>query len=142
MNKFNTSINGYNKEQVNAFVNQFVKEYESMLQKLKDRDEKIKKLASRLENIENMETTLNKAILVAEDSSNQIRKIAKDEANLIIENAKKNASRIVNDSLIKAEKVDLEVDQLKRRLKIYKSRIRQAVEEQLEMVKDVDEIEF
>ena len=142
MNKFNTSINGYNKDQVNAFVNHFVKEYESMLQKLKDRDEKIKKLSARLENIENMETTLNKAILVAEDSSNQIRKIAKDEANIIIENAKKNASRIVNDSLIKAEKVDLEVDQLKRRLKIYKSRIRQACEEQLEMVKDVDEIEF
>lgn len=142
MNKFNTSINGYNKDQVNAFVNHFVKEYESMLQKLKDRDEKIKKLSARLENIEHMETTLNKAILVAEDSSNQIRKIAKDEANIIIENAKKNASRIVNDSLIKAEKVDLEVDQLKRRLKIYKSRIRQACEEQLELVKDVDEIEY
>ncbi len=142
MNKFNTSVNGYNKDQVNAFVNHVVKEYESMLLKLKERDEKIKKLASRLENIENMETSLNKAILVAEDSSNQIRKIARDEANVIIENAKKNASRIVNDSLIKAEKVDLEVDQLKRRLKIYKSRIRQVVEEQLEMVKDVDDIEF
>ncbi len=125
MNKFNTSVNGYNKDQVNAFVNHVVKEYESMLLKLKERDEKIKKLASRLENIENMETSLNKAILVAEDSSNQIRKIARDEANVIIENAKKNASRIVNDSLIKAEKVDLEVDQLKRRLKIDKSRIRQ-----------------
>lgn len=142
MNKFNTSVNGYNKDQVNAFVNHVVKEYESMLLKLKERDDKIKKLASRLENIENMETSLNKAILVAEDSSNQIRKMAKDEANIIIENAKKNASRIVNDSLIKAEKVDLEVDQLKRRLKIYKSRIRQVVEEQLEMVKDVDDIEF
>lgn len=142
MNKFNTSVNGYNKDQVNAFVNHVVKEYESMLLKLKERDEKIKKLASRLENIENMETSLNKAILVAEDSSNQIRKIARDEANVIIENAKKNASRIVNDSLMKAEKVDLEVDQLKRRLKIYKSRIRQVVEEQLEMVKDVDDIEF
>ena len=142
MRKFNSSINGYNKDEVNAFVNQVVKEYESMLLKLKDRDEQLKKLNSRLENIKDMESTLNKAILVAEDSSNQIRKIAKDEANIIIENAKKNASRIVNDSLIKAQKVDIETDQLRRRLKVYKSRIKQVVEEQLEMVKDIDEIEY
>lgn len=142
MRKFNTSISGYNKDEVNAFVNQVVKEYESMLIKLKNRDEEIKKLASRLDHFEGMESALNKAMHVAEDSSNQIRKLAKDEANIIIENAKKNASRIVNDSLIKAERVDMEADQLKRRLKIYKARIKQVVEEQLEMVKDIDEIEY
>ena len=142
MRKFNTSISGYNKDEVNAFVNQVVKEYESMLIKLKNRDEEIKKLASRLDHFEGMESALNKAMLVAEDSSNKIRQLAKDEANIIIENAKKNASRIVNDSLIKAERVDMEADQLKRRLKIYKARIKQVVEEQLEMVKDIDEIEY
>ena len=142
MRKFNTSISGYNKDEVNAFVNQVVKEYESMLIKLKSRDEQIKKMSSRLEHFENIEGALNKAMLVAEDSSNQMKQLAKDEANLIIETAKKNASRIVNDSLIKAERVDMEADQLKRRLKIYKARIKQVVEEQLEMVKDIDEIEY
>ena len=142
MRKFNTSISGYNKDEVNAFVNQVVKEYESMLIKLKNRDEEIKKLASRLDHYEGMESVLNKAMLVAEDSSNKIRQLAKDEANIIIENAKKNASRIVNDSLIKAERVDMEADQLKRRLKIYKARIKQVVEEQLEMVNDIDQIEY
>ncbi len=142
MRKFNTSISGYNKDEVNAFVNQVVKEYESMLIKLKNRDEEIKKLASRLDHYEGMESALNKAMLVAEDSSNKIRQLAKDEANIIIENAKKNASRIVNDSLIKAERVDMEADQLKRRLKIYKARIKQVVEEQLEMVNDIDQIEY
>ena len=61
---------------------------------------------------------------------------------MIIADAKKNASRIVNDSLIKAEKVDLETEQLKQRLKIYKSRIKQTIEEQLTMVEDVDKIEY
>ncbi len=142
MRKFNTSISGYNKDEVNAFVNQVVKEYESMLLKLKNRDEQIKGLTNKLEHYENIEGALNKAMQVAEDSSNHIRKLAKDEANVIIENAKKNASRIVNDSLIKAERVDMEADQLKRRLKIYKARIKQVVEEQLEMVKDIDDIEY
>ena len=57
-----------------------------------------------------------------------------------IEEAKKNASYIVNDALIKAEKIELEADQLRRSLKIYKSRIKATIEEQLTMVDDVDNI--
>ena len=142
MRKFSTSTNGYNKMEVNAFVNEVVTEYEKMLNNLKARDAKIKYMQEKLKQYESMESTLNKALLDAEDSSTQIRKLAKEEANMIIADAKKNASRIVNDSLIKAEKVDLETEQLKQRLKIYKSRIKQTIEEQLTMVEDVDKIEY
>ena len=79
-------------------------------------------------------------MLVAEDSSNQIKKIAKEEAKLIIDQAKKNASHIINDALIKAEKTEIEADQLRRSLKLYKSRIKATIEEQLTMVDDVDNI--
>lgn len=142
MKKFNTSTNGYDKMEVNAFVNEIITEYEKMLNNLKARDAKIKYLQEKLKQYESMENTLNKALLVAEDSSTQIRKLAKEEANMIIADAKKNASRIVNDSLLKAEKVDLETEQLKQRLKLYKSRIKQTIEEQLTMVEDVDKIEY
>lgn len=142
MRKFSTSINGYSKEEVNSFVNQVVDEYEKMLDNLKKRDFEIQALQEKLSHFEGMESTLNRAILVAEDSSNQIRKIAKEEAKIIVEDAKKNASRIINDSLIKAEKVDMETEKLKRSLKIYKARIKQTIEEQLVMVEDVDNISF
>ena len=135
MKKFSTSTNGYDKMEVNAFVNEIITEYEKMLNNLKARDAKIKYLQEKLKQYESMESTLNKALLVAEDSSTQIRKLAKEEANMIITDAKKNASRIVNDSLLKAEK-------LKQRLKLYKSRIKQTIEEQLTMVEDVDKIEY
>ena len=66
----------------------------------------------------------------------------KEEAKLIIDQAKKNASHIINDALIKAEKTELEADQLRRSLKIYKARIKQTIEEQLTMVNDVDHIQM
>ena len=87
-----------------------------------------------------MESTLNRAILVAEDASNQIKKIARDESKSIIEDAKKNASRILNDALLKAEKTNLETDELRRRITIYKKRIKEVITEQLAMVDDVDNI--
>lgn len=140
MRKFNTVINGYDKIEVNAFVQEVTSEYESMLSKLKKRDNEISVLKKELEHYKEIETTLNKAVLIAEDSSNQIKKIARDEARMIVDEAKKNASHIINDALLKAEKTELEADQLRRSLKIYKARIKQTIEEQLTMVDDVDNI--
>ena len=139
MRKFSTTVNGYNKIEVNAFINEVIVEYERMLNNLKEKDKEINDLKNKLSHHEGMESTLNRAILVAEDSS---RKIAKEESKLIIEDAKKNASRIVNDALIKAEKIDIETEQLKKRLRIYKARIKQTIEEQLVMVEDIDKIDY
>lgn len=140
MKQFNTTKNGYDKTEVNAFVEEVTREYESVLDKLKAREIEVRALKDRLEYYKTLESTLNTAVLVAEDSSNQIKKIAKEEAKLIIDQAKKNASHIINDALIKAEKTELEADQLRRSLKIYKSRIKATIEEQLTMVDDVDNI--
>ena len=140
MKQFNTTINGYDKIEVNAFVEEVTKEYEKVLEKLRQSEIENKSLRDRVEYYKNLESTLNTAVLVAEDSSNQIKKIAKEEAKLIIDQAKKNASHIINDALIKAEKTEIEADQLRRSLKIYKSRIKATIEEQLTMVDDVDNI--
>lgn len=141
MRKFNTVTNGYSKEEVNSFVVEVTREYETMLNKLKTRDREVALLKEKLNHYKEIETTLNKAVLIAEDSSNQIKRIARDEAKLIIADAKKNASHIINDALLKAEKTEIEADQLRRSLKIYKARIKQTIEEQLTMVDDVDKIE-
>lgn len=140
MRKFSTIENGYDKLEVNSFVVEVTREYENMLNKLKSRDREIDLLKEKLNHYKDLETTLNKAVLIAEDSSNQIKKIARDEAKLIIADAKKNASHIINDALLKAEKTEIEADQLRRSLKIYKARIKQTIEEQLTMVDDVDNI--
>ncbi|HOP65845.1 MAG TPA: DivIVA domain-containing protein [Bacilli bacterium] len=140
MKKFNTSLTGYDKKEVNTFVNDITKEYESMLNNLKDRDKEINDLREKLSRFENMENTLNRAILVAEDASNRIKKMAYEESNTIVSDAKKNASRIINEALIKAEHVESETIFLKRKVANYKKRIKQEIENQLEIVDSMDEV--
>ncbi len=140
MKKFNTTINGYEKQEVNDFVNEVTVEYENMLNKLKSRDSEIVLLKAKLNRYKEIESTLQKSVLVAEDSSKQIIQIAKEEAKAIVEDAKRNASIIVNDALLEAQQTELEADKLRRSLKIYKSRIKQVIEEQLTIVDDVDHI--
>ena len=135
-------MNGYNQEEANQFITEVTKEYENMLNNLKERDNKLQILESKLQKYEGMENALNKSLIVAEESATNIKRIANEEAKLIVEDAKKNASRILNDALIKAEKEEHEAENLKRRIQFYKRRIKQALQEQMDMVDDIDDIEY
>ena len=139
MRKFNTSFPGYNKGEVNSFVQNVTTEYEGMLDNLKLRDQEIETLKNELTHYKNIENTLNRAILIAEESSQNIKKTAFDESRAIIEDAKRNASRIINNALIKAERVESEAESLKRQVANYKKRYRNILEEALD---EVDRLEI
>ena len=109
-----------------------------MLEKLKARDKEIETLKKELEHYKNIESTLNRAILIAEESSQNIKRTAFSESKVIIEDAKKNASRIINNALIKAEKVEVEANNLKRQVAQYKRRYKNILEEQLDEIERLD----
>lgn len=138
MRKFNNSFPGYNKNEVNSFVKNVTVEYESMLNRLKTADKEIDNLRKELEHYKNIESTLNRAILIAEESSQNIKKTAYDESKLIIDEAKKNASRIINNALLKAEKVEDEANALKRQFAQYKRRYKNILESELETIEKLD----
>ena len=137
MKKFSTSISGYNNAEVNHFVSEVASEYESMLNNLKRRDEEIKALREKLTQYTTMENTLNKALVLAEDTGTQIKKIARDESKAIIDEAKRNASRIVNEALKRAEKLEADGENLRRRIGVFKRKFRSIIESELE---NIDEI--
>ena len=139
MKKFGTSFNGYNKNEVNSFVRDVTKEYENMLNNLKTRDQEVESLKQKLIQYQSMENTLNRALLVAEDASTQIKKMARDESKGLIEDAKRNASRIVNDALLKATKLENDAEELKRRIILFKRKFRQAIETELEVIEEINE---
>lgn len=138
MRKFTSSFQGYNKNEVNDFVSKVTTEYESMLKSLKERDKEIERVNKELGHYKSIEGTLNRAVLIAEESSQNIKKTAFDEANVIIEDAKKNASRIINNALIKAEKAEDEANRLKRQVESYKRKYRMILEEQLNEIDRFD----
>ncbi len=141
MEKFSTALRGYRKEEVNKFVDDVIKQVEEMLSDLKQKDLEINELKNSLEKYKNLESTLNRAIYLAEDTSSQMKKQARDESESIINDAKKNASRIVNEALMQAEKTQMENLALKRNIITFKKRLRSILESQLELVDDIDHLD-
>ena len=139
VNKFSTSIQGYKKEEVNDFVREVIVEYEGMLKKLKSSCEIIDSLKAELKHYKENEASLNRAILIAEESTNNIKKAAYDESKVVIEDAKRNASRIINNALVKAERIESEAETLRRKVAVYKRRFRALVEDQLDEIDRFDD---
>jgi cell division initiation protein len=150
--KFNRTLHGYDPEEVNAFLDQVINHVEKMIGDMKAKDARIKELETALKNVaplkdkvdhyEKMEDTLNKAIIMAQKTSDQIKSNAYHESEMIVDEAKKNANRIVNEALLKAEKIETNTLALQRNANIFKRRLKQIIEEQLEMVNDLEKVEF
>jgi len=139
MKKFTTSLKGYNISEVNEFVDKVTKEYEMMLSTLKERDEEISRLKQANLKYSTLESTLNKAMMVASDTSLEIKRVARDEAKSIIEEANLDASRIVNEALMKSNKIKQEIDELKRQIIVYKNRYKSILDEQKDIIKRIED---
>lgn len=142
MEKFNTVFRGYDKNEVHKCLDEIIKSYEELLNKSKKTEADNKLLLEKLSYYEKKEETLNRALFVAENASDEIKSSARRECESMINEARRNASRIINDALIKAEKAQDQADQLKRNTNILKRRIRQIIETQLEVINELDKVDF
>lgn len=155
----NRTFKNYTPEEVDHFLDQIIKQVEKMIEDNKSknkeialRDKKIQDLENalsktihlqeKLAQYERMEGTLNRAIMMAQKTSDQIKLNAHKESEIILNDAKTNASRIVNESLLKAEKAEIEAENLKRNINIFKRKLRGIIEAQLEMVDDIEKVEL
>ena len=149
----------YTPEEVDNFLEQIIKQVEIMIEDNKSKnaeialkDKKINELESklsefdviqdRLSHYERMESTLNRAVLMAQRTSDEIKSTAHKESEIILEDAKKNASRIVNESLLKAEKIEEDAETLKRNVDLFKKRLKNIIQTQLDLVEDIEKVEI
>lgn len=142
MEKFSYETNGYNRDEVNKFINDVIVQTENIVSRCKRQRDEIESLKKELEHYRNLEKSLNMAILKAEETGDNIKRMARDEAEMIIGDAKGNASRIVNESLLRAEKIENRADILERNLKIFKRKLRIIVEQQMAVVDEIEVLEL
>lgn len=140
--EFTKSFRGYDEDEVNKFLDQVMKDYEAVIREKKEYQDQLAQLNERLSHFTNIEETLNKSILVAQETAEEVKGNAMKEAKLIVKEAEKNADRIINEALTKARTIAIEVEELKKQAKVFRTRLKMLVEAQLDMIdtKDWEEL--
>ncbi len=138
MDNFNSDNNGYNKNQVNDFVDYVIKKTEDNIYTITKLQEEVIRLQDELGKYKLREENYNYANKNNEKLNYELKEVARKEADLIINEAKNNANRIVNDALLKAEKADLQKMALENNIKTIKKKLRSNLLQQLDMVEDIE----
>lgn len=131
MEHFNSDALGYNKSEVNEFVDYVIKKTEENIYTIKSQLDEIKRLTDELNRYKEIESSLLK-------SHDDRISLAEKEANLILSEAKDNANRIINDALIKAQKIEMEKQAFETNLKIIKKKVRNNLLEQLNRIEEIE----
>jgi len=154
MQKFSRTLHGYNPDEVNEFLDDIINQVEAMIESNRQKNEQIlllkKELSKRESNddivkkaqkFDELEASLNKAIVMAEDTGEHIRRVAKQERDLILEEAKKNASIIINDALVRSEKIEYQATLLRKNIIMFKRKLRINLEQQIRLVDEIEILE-
>ena len=152
--KFSRTLHGYNPEEVNSFLDEVINQVEKLIESNRQKNEEILLLKSQIKNaktsdelikkaqkFDELEATLNKAIVMAENTGEHIRRVAKQERDLMLEEAKKNASVIINDALMRSEKIEYQASLLRKNIIMFKRKLKINLEEQLKLVDDIEVID-
>lgn len=149
MEKFSYEANGYNRREVNQFINDVIIQTEGIVTKCKAQrndvenlKREVTSLEAELKHYKEMENTLKSAIVKAEETGDNIKKLARDESEMLVNDAKHNASRIVNEALLKAEKIEVKADTLEQNMKIFKRKLKVIMEQQMAVVEEIEVLEL
>lgn len=142
MEKFSYEANGYNRKEVNQFINDVIVQTEGIINRCREQNDRIIELSKELEHYRKIDGALNKAIVRAEEAGDDIKRAAREEAEVLIIDAKNNASRIVNEALIKAERIENSSHILQNNMKIFKRKLKLIMEQQMAVVEEIEVLEL
>lgn len=136
--EFSKGFRGYDEDEVNEFLDQVIKDYEMVIRDKKELESRVNEMNERLGHFTNIESTLNKSIIIAQEAGDDVKRNAQKESKLIIKEAEKNADRIINEALVKSRKIAMEIEELKKQSKVFRTRFQMLIEAQLDLLKNDD----
>lgn len=136
--EFSRSFRGYNEDEVDDFLERIIQDFEGMIRQNKELEERIEVLTDKLQHFTNIEESLSKSIIIAQETAEEVKNNARKEAQLIIKEAEKNADRIISEALNKSRKMAMEVEEVQKHAAVFRARFRSLIQAQLEMLESGD----
>ncbi len=125
---------GYDKRGIDVFFKQLTDDYEKMYRENIELKDKVANMASIIQNYKTVEKSMQKALVLAEKSSDETKEAARAAARSIEEDARANALLIVAAAEQEKQDVKNKIVALLAQYDSYKSQYKHLLESQLELL--------
>lgn len=130
---------GYDRDTVDEFLNEIIRQMEVLLREQTHFKEQIDNLNAKLEQYRNLEETINKTLIVAQETAEDVRTNARKEAELIIQDARLQAERIIEGGQAKSRRITEETADLARVAHTLRTQIRSVLQSQMSAIDSIQE---
>jgi cell division initiation protein len=125
---------GYDKKDVEQFVKEVSNDFEQLLSENESLNKNIKDLTDSISYYKSIEKTLQKALVIAEKTAQDIKNNANKEAEVIVLDAKANAKIIETQAIKQSEMLEHKTLNLIKQYDLFKAHYRNLLNAQLELL--------
>ena len=110
--EFKKGVRGYDKYEVQAFLELASEEFEKLQQERREFEQKSKRLEKEIEEYRRVEKSLQETLISAKETTDKSMQNSRKEAELIVGDAELHADKIMDSARKKASKIEDEITRL------------------------------
>ncbi|MGI6527236.1 MAG: DivIVA domain-containing protein [Caldicoprobacterales bacterium] len=137
--EFSRSFRGYKEDEVDLFLDNIVDDFEKLYKENIELKDRINSLADQINQFRTMEKTLKETLVTAQKTADEVTAVAQKKSELIIREAEERARKIREDADKDVIEANREQFEIRRQIKILKSKIRSLLESQIEQIEQISE---
>lgn len=131
-------MNGYSVEEVDDFLDDLTVDYSKNYKEITELKAKVEELSNSLAHYKTIESTLQNTLLMAQETSEEVKNVAKQKAEQIISDAKASSEKRVNELSNEIAMKEQALEDVKKQFDIYKAKMESLLISQLELLKEVN----
>lgn len=132
--EFEKAFRGYKEIQVDSFLDEVIADYEFVFKENLELKGKIDMLNEQIKSYSSMETTLQKTLVVAQNTADEVIKNAREQEENIISQAEHRASKIIESARDQTMASQKEYEAIRREIMMFKNKYKSLLKAQLDTI--------
>jgi cell division initiation protein len=128
---------GYNEEDVDSFLDQVADELEKVIQENSELKQQLEIMRKRLSEFEEMQTSLQSALLAATKSAEAVREQARQEAEALVAKAQEEADSLIRSAQEQARQMILRAQNERQKMERSLARLREVKNRYLASIREI-----
>ena len=138
--EFKKGVRGYDKYEVQAFLELAAEEFEKLMQDRREFEQKSKRLEKEIEEYRRVEKSLQDTLISAKETTDRSMENSRKEAELIIGDAELHADKVLESARKKVSKIEDEITRLTVLRDSFAVKLRSILSSQIELVEMFAEV--
>ena len=132
------TLNGYDPEEVDDFLDELTKDYSAIYKKVNENDKELQDLKMKVEHYNQIESTLQNTLLMAQSAAEEVKNAAQKQAEQIIREAENKAKERTENLDMQVAEKRKELEDINKQFDVYKAKMESLLISQLELLKEVN----